>query len=317
MQYYVIVSQLNGFALDIDGSKLDPRTRVFTWPKHGKDNQQFYDDPATGTIRSKINNFCLDFENGQLCMNPFQQGDPNQQWERRGNQIANRFNQNEVLDVAGSDKNQGAKVTKYQVNGGPNQSWTFEYVGGQAGYPSVGASTGYPGYPSQQPGYPGQQPGYPGQQPGYPSQQPYPAYPGAQPSYPAAAQPQRQEFYIVSEMSGKVLDIKGGSKDAGAQAIMWSKGSAGAKNQRWYFDQQGFIRSALNDMAFTAKSGDAIKMTPATGDPHSQWRFDGNKVVNQKGDALDISRENHSDGAEVIAYKQHGKANQRWKKENA
>ena len=305
MQCYLIVSQLSGQALDVEGANPNPGSRVFTWPKHGKDNQLWYDDLSTGTIRTKINNFCLDVENGQLCVKPFQQGDPNQQWERRGNQITNRFNPNEVLDIVGSDKNQGAKVTKYQFNGGPNQSWTFEFVGGQAqpGYPSVGASTAYPSYPGSQPGYPGSQP--------------YPAYPpGAQPAYPPAQQ-QRQEFYIVSEMNGKVLDIKGASKDANAQVIMWTKGSKESKNQRWYFDQQGFIRSALNDFVFTAPSGQCIKMAPSSGDPHSQWRFDGNKVVNQKGDALDICRGSSSDGAEVCAYKPHGKDNQRWKKENA
>jgi hypothetical protein len=315
MQYYSIVSQLSGQALDVEGANPSPGSRVFTWPKHGKDNQLWYDDLSTGTIRSKLNNFCLDVESGQLCVKPFQQGDPNQQWERRGNQITNRYNQNEVLDIVGSDKNQGAKVTKYQSNGGPNQSWTFEFVGGQpqpGGYPNVGASTAYPSYP--------------GAQPGYPSQQPYPAYPpGAQPAYPPGAQPayppaqqQRQEFYIVSELNGKVLDIKAGSKDAGAQVIMWTKGtSKEAKNQKWYFDQQGFIRSALNDFVFTAASGQNIKMAPASGDTHSQWRFDGNKVVNQAGNVLDISRGSSSDGAEVCAYKSHGKENQRWKKENA
>lgn len=81
-------------------------------------------------------------------------------------------------------------MTKYQFNGGPNQAWTFEFVGGQAqpGYPSVGASTAYPGYPGAQPGYPSQQPypAYPGAQPGYPAAQP--AYPPAQPAYPPAQQ---------------------------------------------------------------------------------------------------------------------------------
>lgn len=311
MSYYLILSQLNGFALDVESANTAPGTRVFPWPRHGKDNQLWYDDPSTGTIRSKINNFCLDVENNQLVVKPFQQGDPNQQWERRGNIIANRYNPNEVLDIAGSDRGQGAKVTKYQHNGGQNQSWNFEWVGGQApqgggqpAYPNVGASTypSYPGYPSAQPGYPSAQPGYPPAQSGYPP---------AQTSF----QPQRQEFFIASEMHGKVIDIKGGSNSAGAEVIMWSKNAQKPKNQRWYLDQQGFIRSALNDMVFTAQSGQNIKMAPYSGDPHSQWRFEGNKVVNQAGNSLDISRASHSDGAEILAYKQHGKENQRWRKE--
>lgn len=312
MSYYLIISQLNGCALDVEGSNPNPGTKIFTWPKHGKDNQLFYDDPSTGTIRTKFNNFCLDIENNQLVTRPFEQGDPNQQWERRGNVIANRRNPNEVLDVAGSDKNPGARINKYQANGGQNQSWNFEFVaGGQppqgqyggypaqsqpAGYPSVGASSypAYPGYPS------GQQASYPPSQPQQQQQQHH---------------HNRHEFFIVSELSGKVVDIKAASKDAGAEVIMWSKNSQVAKNQRWYLDEQGFIHSALNDLVFTAQSGQNVKMAPYSGDPHSQWRFDGNRVINQSGDALDISRSSKDDGAQILAYKPHGKENQRFRKE--
>lgn len=307
-QFYVIVSNMHGLALDVEGSNTNPGTRVLPWQKHGKDNQQFYDDPSTGTIRSKINNLCIDVEANGLVLKPFQAGDPNQQWERRGNQIANRFNQGEVLEIAGNDRNQGARVQKYQYNGGQNQLWTFEYVGGQPpqpGYPSFQAST----YPGAQPAYPGGQTGYPG----YPQQgqQTYPAYPAG-----GAQQQPRQEFFIVSEMHGKVLDIKAASKDPGAQVIMWGKNPQVSKNQRWYLDGQGFIRSALNDLAFRAERGHALKMDK-TNDARSQWRFDGNKVVNGAGDVLDISRDNKDDGAEVIAYSHHGKSNQRFRKELA
>jgi len=36
----------------------------------------------------------------QLVVKPFQQGDPNQQWFRQGQQIRNRLDNNKVLDVA-------------------------------------------------------------------------------------------------------------------------------------------------------------------------------------------------------------------------
>jgi len=38
---------------------------------------------------------------GVLVMKPFQQGDPNQQWERAGNLIKNRQLANKVLDIHG------------------------------------------------------------------------------------------------------------------------------------------------------------------------------------------------------------------------
>jgi len=56
-------------------------------------------------------------------------------------------------------------------------------------------------------------------------------------------------------MHNKALDIRGGSSSPGAQVIMWPKKHGGnCMNQLWYFDEQGIIRSALNDFALTAQS---------------------------------------------------------------
>jgi Ricin-type beta-trefoil lectin domain-like len=59
---YMIVSHLHGMALDVERASNSPGARVMPWQKHGKDNQLWYDDPSTGTIRSKMNGFCLDIE---------------------------------------------------------------------------------------------------------------------------------------------------------------------------------------------------------------------------------------------------------------
>jgi len=64
----------------------------------------------------------------------------------------------------------------------------------------------------------------------------------------------RRHFYIVSEMHQKVLDIEGGSSSPGARVIVWPKKVSGDRqNQLWYFDENGIIRSALNDFALTAE----------------------------------------------------------------
>jgi len=56
-------------------------------------------------------------------------------------------------------------------------------------------------------------------------------------------------------MHGKVLDVNGGSPNPGTKVIVWPKKRDGhARNQLWYCDVNGFIRSALNDFALTAKS---------------------------------------------------------------
>jgi len=56
-------------------------------------------------------------------------------------------------------------------------------------------------------------------------------------------------------MHNKVLDINGGSSAPGAKVIIWPKKASGDhRNQLWYFDESGIIRSALNDFALTAGS---------------------------------------------------------------
>ena len=63
----------------------------------------------------------------------------------------------------------------------------------------------------------------------------------------------RRPFAIVSEMNGKVLDIKGGKATAGSEVIMWIHKSDNSPNQQWYIDHEGFIRSCLNDFALECK----------------------------------------------------------------
>ena len=60
-KYFLIVSKMTGYALDIEGASQNPGARVILWDRHGNDNQVWYEDPVTGTIRSKVNNnLCLD-----------------------------------------------------------------------------------------------------------------------------------------------------------------------------------------------------------------------------------------------------------------
>jgi len=61
-QYYMIVSRMHGLALDVQGSNRNPGAQVAPYQKHGSENQLFYDDQPTGTIRSKLNGLCLDIE---------------------------------------------------------------------------------------------------------------------------------------------------------------------------------------------------------------------------------------------------------------
>jgi len=49
-------------------------------------------------------------------------------------------------------------------------------------------------------------------------------------------------------MHGKVLDIEGGSTQAGAKVVMYDqKDASDADNQLWFEDRYGNIRSKLNE----------------------------------------------------------------------
>lgn len=68
VQYYLIKSKLNGLVLDVKKGGNDAGAHVITYTHHGKDNQLWYDDVATGTIRSKQTGFCLDLNGKPFCL---------------------------------------------------------------------------------------------------------------------------------------------------------------------------------------------------------------------------------------------------------
>lgn len=126
----------------------------------------------------------------------------------------------------------------------------------------------------------------------------------------------QREFQIISEMNNKLVDIKKAENTVGASVITYHKKTPPTANQLWYFDTDGFIRSALNDMVFfSAAKGNESKMQPVTADPRTQWKFDGNKVVNGLKECLDIRKANDSDGAELCAYDYKKGKNQHWRYE--
>jgi len=56
----MIKSRLHGLMLDVADNNKRPGARVIPWPKTGASNQLWYEDNQSGTIRSKMNNFCLE-----------------------------------------------------------------------------------------------------------------------------------------------------------------------------------------------------------------------------------------------------------------
>lgn len=59
-KYFIITSKDSGHALDIKGGQAHAGSEVILWNKHGRDNQVWFQDPITGTVRSKANpDVCL------------------------------------------------------------------------------------------------------------------------------------------------------------------------------------------------------------------------------------------------------------------
>jgi len=137
MAYYLIKTQLCDYVLDAEGGGKEG-ARVITFDRHNKDNQQWYDDPTTGTIRLKAGNLCLTLKNNELFAEKYKQGNPDQQWVRQDKYIKNRVDPNKTLDVYEGKKVKGAKVGAWQFHGKKNQCWDFIFVGGEA--PVTGAS---------------------------------------------------------------------------------------------------------------------------------------------------------------------------------
>jgi len=265
MSCYLIKSKLHGLVLDCEGGGKDG-AKVIPWDHHGQDNQLWYDDPSTGTIRTLAGHRCLDIQGGELVVNPFKAGATSQQWFRDGAVIRNKTKPSEVLDILDNKKEKGSKVGVWQHSGAPNQCWEF---------PSAGGPT--------------------------------------PPTHDAGGVGRR--CYIVSEMHGKVVDIKEGNAAAGTSICADQKNVAPSNNQLWYQDTSGHIKSVLNSMAFTNSAKGQHLVMQNSEDARAQWKLDGNKIVNGLGEVLDILRQNKENGASIISYDYKKQSNQHWRLE--
>jgi len=126
----------------------------------------------------------------------------------------------------------------------------------------------------------------------------------------------KRPFMIVSEMHGKVLDIRGGSTMPGTEVIIWPRKFDRSANQLWYTDEMGCIRSMLHDFVPECRGqGDRFRMVPYNGDPRQQWRIEGNRIVNRvyPMECLDIERAEMRDEAALIAWTYKASINQHWR----
>jgi len=133
--YFYISSYLNGLVLDIAGGNSDPGTPCILWTKKDfKDsiNQLWYQDPHTGTIRSCLNELCLDVAGDRVCINAYDEGNPDQRWSVFGTFIINHDNPTQVLDVVENNTEPGAEICRWnrkpEATDNRNQKWRIDYA---------------------------------------------------------------------------------------------------------------------------------------------------------------------------------------------
>ncbi len=143
-------------------------------------------------------------------------------------------------------------------------------------------------------------------------------------------------YSIQSKLSGNVIDIKGASKDSGAELTAYTQKTTGNDNQLWEFipDPAGsgcfFIKSKLSGNVIDIQGASKDSGTPldaypqkTTGTDNQLWEFvpdpagSGYSFIRSKlsGNVIDIKGASKDSGAELTAYTQKttGYDNQLWK----
>jgi len=124
-------------------------------------------------------------------------------------------------------------------------------------------------------------------------------------------------FFIYSEHNGMVLDVEGGSSKQGAKLIVWP--FHGGLNQRFRFDNMGFITSVISGLVLDVEGGPIkgknIIQWQAHGNANQKWKLTKHGTITLEGKdlVLDIRGASKKQGAEICAWPAHGNSNQRWR----
>jgi len=128
--------------------------------------------------------------------------------------------------------------------------------------------------------------------------------------------PEGKFFYIRSQLSDKVLDIRGSSSDPGTEVCLWDE--HGGDNQLWYVDHvKGVIRSKLHDMCLEIQMSNnrLIINDYDEVNPFNQvWCLGEERIQHRhfRDRVFDVVGSNDDNGAEVCTWEWHEGDNQKW-----
>lgn len=121
-KFFLIQSDLNGLVLEVKNGNTIAGTQVYAFRKTEAKEQNWREDPLSLTIRTALNDFCLDIDGGELCIAKYEHGKSTQKWEYGDNAITNPQS-GKVLEITGNTS--GSKVIMTTPNSQENQSWTY------------------------------------------------------------------------------------------------------------------------------------------------------------------------------------------------
>jgi len=277
---YILLSQLSDKALDVASSNTAPGSRVTIWSKNSNENQQWYDDSTTGTIRTMLNDFCLELiGDTNLVINPYEAGNNNQQWSRTDDGYVVNTASNKVLEIIGSNKNDGVPMQAAEKTGGLNQLWFTRWI-----TPPPGETKWEEGDETDNT--------------------------NKETTDPTDAS--KKAMRIVSAKDGRVLDVGAGT--IGSRIGVKALDTSAPKSQQWYVDADGFIRSMVNDIAIDAPPNKLGELQAFTGSANQQWTIEGKRIKNQStGEYLDLYTDSSHGGTEAGSYRfNEGAINQEW-----
>jgi alpha-galactosidase len=125
--------------------------------------------------------------------------------------------------------------------------------------------------------------------------------------------PQPITTTVVSQASGRCLDLPGSATANGTQPVIWDCNGGG--NQRWTVDGQTWrILGKCLDAPIGATPGSKAQIWDCNGGANQRWNVNGDGTISstQNGLCLDVDRNLTANGTKVLLWTCTGAANQRW-----
>ena len=125
--------------------------------------------------------------------------------------------------------------------------------------------------------------------------------------------PQPITTTVVSQASGRCLDLPDSATANGTQPVIWDCNGGG--NQRWTVDGQTWrILGKCLDAPIGATPGSKAQIWDCNGGANQRWNVNGDGTISstQNGLCLDVDRNLTANGTKVLLWTCTGAANQRW-----